>query len=180
MIVRTMLIPVALLAVVMPLTGCSDGSEMEQLRNKLDEIESRPRGRIEPPPEFKPIATFSYSAHQLRSPFTPPRDEEEERAQDTPEGEQVEPDFARSEEYLEQFSLETLRMVGTITRPGQPLEALVKDPGGTVNRVVEGDYMGKNYGKVTNVTGSEIEIREIVPDGEDGWVERPRTIRLEE
>lgn len=181
MIARTMLIPVALLAVVVPLTGCSDGSEMEQLRNKLDEIESRPRGRIEPPPEFKPIATFSYSAHRLRSPFTPSREEEEEEeSRDTPEGEQVEPDFARSREYLEQFSLETLRMVGTITRPGQPLEALVKDPGGTVNRVVKGDYMGKNYGKVTEVTGAKIEIREIVPDGEDGWVERPRTIRLEE
>jgi type IV pilus assembly protein PilP len=40
--------------------------------------------------------------------------------------------------------------------------------------------MGKNYGKVTEVTGAKIEIREIVPDGEDGWVERPRTIRLEE
>jgi type IV pilus assembly protein PilP len=154
---------------------------MEQLKNKLDEIEQRPRGRIEPPPEFKPIATFSYSAHRLRSPFTPSREEEEEeQGRDTPEGQQVEPDFARSKQYLEQFSLETLQMVGTITRPNQPLEALVKDPGGTVNRVVEGDYMGKNYGKVTEVTGAKIEIREIVPDGEDGWVERPRTIRLEE
>ncbi len=181
MIARSVLIPVALWAAVITLTGCSDGSEMEQLRNKLDEIENRPRGRIEPPPEFKPIATFSYSAHRLRSPFTPPREEEEEEQdRDTPEGQQVEPEFARSEEYLEQFSLESLRMVGTITRPGQPLEALVKDPGGTVNRVVEGDYMGKNYGKVTGVTGSKIELREIVPDGQDGWVERARTIRLEE
>ncbi len=177
---RTVFIPLALLSMVFPLAGCSDGSEMEQLKNKLEEIESRPRGRIEPPPEFKPIATFSYSAHRLRSPFTPSREEEEEEEDDAPDGQQVEPDFARSKEYLEQFSLETLQMVGTITRPNQPLEALVKDPGGTVNRVVEGDYMGKNHGKVTEVTGSRIEIREIVPDGEDGWVKRPRTIRLEE
>lgn len=177
--IRNRLIPLALLAITAPLAGCSDGSEMEQLKNKLEEIEQRPRGRIEPPPEFKPIATFSYSAHRQRSPFTPPREEQEEQ-DDAPDGEQVEPDFARSKEYLEQFSLESLRMVGTITRPNQPLEALVKDPGDTVNRVVEGDYMGKNHGKVTEVTGSEIEIREIVPDGDDGWVERPRTIRLEE
>lgn len=177
---RTVFIPLALLSMVFPLAGCSDGSEMEQLKNKLEEIESRPRGRIEPPPEFKPIATFSYSAHRLRSPFTPSREEEEDDDDDAPDGQQVEPDFARSKEYLEQFSLETLQMVGTITRPNQPLEALVKDPGGTVNRVVEGDYMGKNHGKVTEVTGSRIEIREIVPDGEDGWVKRPRTIRLEE
>jgi type IV pilus assembly protein PilP len=179
--VTTLLIPVALLALAVPLTGCSDGSQMEELKNKLEEIKSRPRGRIEPPPEFEPIESFSYAAHRMRSPFTVTREEEEEEQErDTPEGEQVEPDRARSEEYLEQFAVETLQMVGTITRPNQPLEALVKDPDGTVNRVTEGDYMGKNYGKVTEVTNSKIEIREIVPDGEDGWVERPNTIRLDE
>lgn len=179
-IVRTMLIPVAVWGLAVPLAGCTDGSEMEQLKNKLEEIQSQPRGRIEPPPEFKPIESFSYAAHRMRSPFTMTREEEEEQSRDTPEGEQVEPDLVRSKEYLEQFAVETLQMVGTITRPEQPLEALVKDPGGTVNRVTKGDFVGKNYGKVTKVTNSQIEIREIVPDGEDGWVERPNKIRLDE
>lgn len=169
-----------LVALVLPLVlwGCSDGSEMAKLKRKLEEIKERPRGRIEPPPEFKPIATFSYSAHQLRSPFSPPV-EEQDKAK-VPKGKQVEPDFARSKEYLERFSIESLNMVGTITRSGEPLQALVKDPSGTVNRVVKGDHMGKNFGKVTEVTESRITVVEIVPDGEDGWVERPRTIRLEE
>lgn len=179
MIANNKIIPLVLLAAAVSLTGCSDGSEMQQLKRKLDEIESRPRGRIEPPPEFKPIATFSYSAHQMRSPFTPAVEGDDEKS-GSRDGKQVEPDFARSKEYLEQFSMESLRMVGTITRPGQPLEALVKDPGGTVNRVTVGNYMGKNYGEVVEVTESKIGIIEIVPDGEDGWVERPRNIRLEE
>lgn len=178
--VTTLLIPVAVVALAVPLASCSDGREMEELKNKLEEIESQPRGRIEPPPEFEPIESFSYAAHRMRSPFTVTREEKEEQERDTPEGQQVEPDRARSKEYLEQFPVETLQMVGTITRPEQPLEALVKDPDGTVNRVTEGDFMGKNYGKVTKVTNSKIEIREIVPDGEDGWVERPNTIRLDE
>jgi type IV pilus assembly protein PilP len=175
---KTTLLPLTGLVMAVLVTGCGDGSEMAKLERKLEEIRERPRGRIEPPPEFKPIATFSYSAHQLRSPFSPPMEEQE--TVEVPEGKQVEPDFARSKEYLERFSIESLKMVGTITRSGDPLQALIKDPSGTVNRVVEGDHMGKNFGRVTSVTDSRITVIEIVPDGEDGWVERPRTIRLEE
>lgn len=179
MTVLTRNLPLVLVAAAFSLGGCSDGSEMEKLKRKLEEIESRPRGNIEPPPEFEPIATFSYSAHQMRAPFSPSREEPDQK-QRTRDGKQVEPDFARSKEYLEQFSLESLRMVGTITRPGEQLEALVKDGRDTVNRVTRGDHMGKNYGEVTEVTESQIRLIEIVPDGDDGWVERPKTIRLEE
>lgn len=175
---KTTMLPLLGLILAATLSGCGDGSEMARLKRKLEEIKERPRGRIEPPPEFKPIATFSYAAHQLRSPFSPPVAEEQKV--EIPEGKQVEPDFARSKEYLERFSIESLKMVGTITRPGEPLRALIKDPSGTVNRVVKGDHMGKNFGEVVEVNKSSVTVIEIVPDGESSWVERPRTIRLEE
>ena len=138
---------------IMPLAGCSDSGE------------------------FVPIATVSYASHQSRSPFRPPSGQEE---LELLERRSVEPDFTRPKEYLERFTLDSLTMVGTITKPGAPLEALLRDPTGAVNRVKTGNYMGKNFGRVVEVTDSSVSVIEIVPDGQDGWVERPRTIRVAE
>lgn len=163
--------------VVAGLGGCGGGAELQDLEAKVSEIKARPRGRIEPPPEFKPIATFSYSAHQLRSPFNPPV---EETALDVNKGKQVEPDFTRPKEYLERFSLDSLRMAGTMQKPGEPLKAIIKDPEGNTTLIGVGAYMGKNYGRVVEISESRVTLIEIVPDGHDGWVERPRSIRIDE
>jgi type IV pilus assembly protein PilP len=141
----------------------------------MAEIKARPRGRIEPPPEFAPVASVSYAAHQMRGPFTPPLDDDGVVA---PQGRQVEPDFTRPREYLERFSLDSLKMVGSISRQGSPLEILVKDPTGAVNRVRVGNHMGKNFGRIIEVSETAVGVVETVPDGQDGWVERARTIKL--
>ncbi|GAA5126445.1 pilus assembly protein PilP [Alloalcanivorax gelatiniphagus] len=157
------------------LGGCGGGADLGQLDARLEEIKARPRGRIEPPPEFKPIATYSYAAHKLRPPFSPPQDQ---KLLEVPEGRSVEPDLSRPKEYLEGFSIDSLNMVGTITRPGNPLEALIADPTGAVTRVRVGSHMGKNYGRVVDVGAGQLGLVEIVPDGQGGWVERSRNITL--
>lgn len=91
-------------------------------------------------------------------------------------GRRVMPDLARPPQYLEQFPLESLRMRGTLTRASSPLFALVEDPDGVVTRVQAGNYMGRNFGRITTVTPSQITVVEIVPDGRDGFVERPRSL----
>ncbi|MFP1680163.1 pilus assembly protein PilP [Alloalcanivorax sp. C16-2] len=166
---------IMVIAVAALLPGCGGGANLGQLDARLQEIKARPRGRIEPPPEFKPIATYSYAAHKLRPPFSPPQDQ---KLLEVPEGKPVEPDLSRPKEYLEGFSLDALAMVGTITRPGNPLEALVEDPSGSVTRVRVGSYMGKNYGRVVEVSAGQLALVEIVPDGQGGWVERSRNITL--
>ncbi|MDF1779765.1 MAG: pilus assembly protein PilP [Alcanivoracaceae bacterium] len=166
-------------ALVIPfaMSGCSSNGDFADLQAKMAEIKARPRGRIEPPPEFNPIASVSYAAHQMRSPFSPPVDVQDV---DIPSGRQVEPDFTRPKEYLERFTLDSLKMKGSIAKEKGPLFALVQDPAGATNRVKTGDYMGKNFGRVIDVNESAVTVMEIVPDGQDGWVERPRTIRLTE
>lgn len=163
-------------AATMCLVGCGANKEFADLKKTLDDIRQRPRGAIQAPPEFKPQPTFTYSAHKLRSPFQPPMDEAF-----IPEVEvkTVAPDLTRPKEYLEQFNIEALRMVGTISRPGGPLEALLSDSEGGVHRVRVGNYLGKSFGRVVVVEEVRLAVMEIVPDGHDGWVERPRTIRLE-
>lgn len=157
------------------LAACGGAGDFSDLQAKMAEIKARPRGRIDPPPEFAPIASVSYSVHQMRGPFTPPIDDS---GMDIPQGRQVEPDFTRPREYLERFTLDSLQMVGSISRPGSPLEVLVKDPTGTVNRVRVGNHLGKNFGRVIEVSETSFGVLEIVPDGQDGWVERSRTIKL--
>ncbi len=154
------------------LTGCS--SDFDAMKARMDAIRSKPRGRVEPPPEFTPMPTFTYAAHQLRSPFVPPSTLEELLAKAT--GKQIAPDFSRPQEYLEKFGLESLRMKGTLTKPNSPFYALVEDADGGVQRVKVGNYMGKNHGKIIEITPSQINLVEVVPDGRDGWVERPRSV----
>lgn len=163
-------ISLSLLAVILGVTGCS--SEFDAVKSRMDAIRKQPRGRVEAPPEFTPKSPFTYAAHQLRSPFMPP-----ETAQQimNPKPD-VKPDFSRPQEYLEKYNLESLRMRGTIQKPGGILYGLVEDGDGGVQRVKVGNYMGKNHGKIIEITQTQISLMEIVPDGRDGWAERPRSL----
>ena len=174
---KTIKILLMTLLALLSLGGCSSGAGLGELDARLEEIKARPRGRIEPPPEFKPVASYAYAAHQLRSPFSPPV---EQQFIAVTEGRKVEPDMGRPKEYLERFSLDALKMVGTIARPGEPLQALISDPTGAVTRVRPGSYMGKNFGRVNEVAEAKVSLVEIVPDGRDGWVERASNVSITE
>lgn len=168
------LVAIGLMAAL--LSACAADDEMGELRDSLEEIKQRPRGAIQPPPEFKSQPTFTYSAHKLRSPFLPPSDE---ALLPDSEVKAVAPDLTRPKEYLEQFNIEALRMVGTIAKSNGPLVALVRDGSGSTQQVRVGNFLGKSFGRVIAVEETRVSVVEIVPDGHDGWVERPRTIRLE-
>jgi len=71
-----------------------------------------------------------------------------------------------------------LNMVGTIQREGDGLYALIKDNKLVIHRVLPGNFMGRNHGKILNITPGKIDLMELVPDGQGGWVERPRTVTL--
>jgi type IV pilus assembly protein PilP len=162
-------------AVTATLAGCSHS--FDDLQAQMDAIRAKPHGKVEPPPEFTPMPTFIYAAHQLRSPFAPPANAEQ---QIVTSGKKVEPDFSRPQEYLERFNLESLRLRGTLQKPDGPLFALIEDSNGGVQRVKVGNYLGKNQGRIIDITPTQVSIVEIVPDGRDGWVERPRNLTLSE
>ncbi|AUM13770.1 pilus assembly protein PilP [Ketobacter alkanivorans] len=169
-------IGIALIGILM--AGCGGDTQFTDIKKKMAEVKSRPKGRIEPPPEFKVYKAFSYSAAALRSPFDRPL--EVEMTALPQKRSNVKPDFNRPKEVLEQFGIDSLGMVGTLSRPGASLFALVKDPDNGLHRVKEGNYLGRNFGKITAITPSRVDVIEIVSDGQDGWVERPRTLVLRE
>lgn len=168
----------ALASTIIALTGCFGGTNTSDLKEYMAQIMAKPRGRVEPIPEFKPYESFSYSASAVRSPFRLAVVEEEE-LNSSRNGYDIRPDADRPKEYLEQFNIEQLGMVGTLQKPDGQLWALVKDGNGGVVRVKEGEYMGRNHGRVVAVLDGRINLIEIVPDGLGGWLERPRTLALD-
>lgn len=160
---------------VLGLSACS--SQIDDVKQQMAEIRKKPRGKVEPQPAFTPLPTFTYAAHRLRSPFAPPLTQED---RDILEKQVPAPDPNRPPEFLERYNLESLRMRGTIQRPGGALYALVEDSDGGVQRVKVGNYLGKNQGQIVDISPNQISITEVVPDGRDGWVQRPRSLVLTE
>lgn len=162
-----------LMAALVAGCGSDDFSDLDAF---MEEKRSRPGGIIPPIPTFQAYDPFAYSAMGLRSPFDRPvevRDVTQLKAISA-----VKPDESRPKEFLEQFTFDSLAMVGTLERGGTQW-ALVRDPEGGVHRVTLGNYLGRNHGKVVELAETYISVVEIVSDGtEDGWVERPRTIEL--
>ncbi len=158
--------------------ACSNDGQYSDLRESMEAIKQRPKGHIEPPPEFKAYKSFTYSAAATRSPFSPPVDVE---LASLPQGRPgVTPNFDRVKEVLEDFSIDALSMVGTLMKPGGSLFALIKDPDGGLHRIALGNHMGRNFGEVLAVSAMRVDVMEIVSDGQDGWIERPRTIVITE
>jgi type IV pilus assembly protein PilP len=153
------------------LSGCS--SQIDTANLEMKKIHDEPTLSIAPAPVFLPVPTFTYAAQGLRSPFLPSSLAEELKVM---AGKHVMPDLSRPPQFLEQFALESLHMRGTIHNLKGPLFALIEDPNGGVMRVQVGNYVGKNYGRIVGITPAQINIVEVVPDGKDGFVERPRSL----
>lgn len=153
------------------LAACSD--DMSELRQKAAEIKSRPGERIEPLPEVKPYEAFKYDSENMRSPFVPSVSVKAGLTNT------VRPDVKRPREFLEQFSLDTLQMVGTLQLKGRQY-GLVQGKDGLVHRVQTGNYVGQNDGRITSISSSKISVIELVPDGLGGYIERPAALALKE
>jgi len=151
------------------------GGDMDDLDQYINSVKAKPGGRIDPLPEITPYEVFTYlaDAEGLRSPFVP--DSPQAAAGIAAGG--TRPDPERSREFLEQFPLDTLRMVGTL-KLGETQFGLVQTSDGLIHRVVPGNYMGQNDGRIVVVSESEIELVEIISDGIGGYLEREAAVGL--
>ena len=162
-----LIIPAALFL----LSGCSsDISDLEQwvAEKKAERVLFR-----DDLPEVKPFEPFAYSAGNLRSPFQP----NVEQIRNTGTGDGPKPDGNRNKQPLESYSLDSLRMVGSLVRQNITF-ALVQAPDGLIHRVQTGNYVGENDGQIGGVTESSINLTEIIPDGLGSYVERAASIGL--
>jgi type IV pilus assembly protein PilP len=151
------------------LTACS-GRDAD-LNRFIEATKKEPGGRVEPLPEVKPYDSYVYSSSAMRSPFVPGGSR---GAASGPR-----PEVQRNREFLEQFSLDSMRMVGTLKLDNQSF-ALVQVADGRVQRVLVGNHLGQNDGRITEIVSNKISLIELVPDGLGGYIERPAALALNE
>ncbi len=159
------------------LTACNQG--LGDLQQFFQQVKSQPPGRIEPIPDFQPYQNFEYKSQDLRDPF---KLVDFRRPEENPEdiqssGNGLRPDMDRVHEPLEDFPLDTLRLKGTVTKDGIKW-GLIFAPDNTIHRVIEGNYMGQNHGRIISVSDEIIELTEIVPDGLGNYIERSSAVAL--
>lgn len=154
------------------LTACG-GSDTEDLQSFMADTAKEMQGKVEPLPKVMPYAPFDYAAFDLPDPFKP------RKLTPTGGGGGLQPDMNRPKEPLESYSLETLKMVGVISKKGR-MNAVVATPERGIYHVRAGNYIGQNFGLISKITDTEITLKEVVQDSAGDWAERTSTLTLQE
>ncbi|MGP4714365.1 pilus assembly protein PilP [uncultured Psychrobacter sp.] len=166
-------LPIVLISVLaLWLSGCSDRIGMAE--QAMVDIRNQPAQPIEPPPQTELVEDFVYSANTLRSPFLPPSLVNAQGTSSVTNG--IRPDLNRIKEPLEQYELAQLIFRGMLISPEGQQYALVQRPDGSVASVKVGDYIGLNDGRIVEITPTQINLIEIVPDSRAGFIERPQSL----
>ncbi len=164
-----------IIVIAFALTGCA-GEEFQDLRDFVNAENNLTGTEPSPYPEIKPYVPFSYdNSTGIPDPFKP-------RVTDTkssgPRG-QNQPDMTRVKEELEEFPLESLKMVGYLNQAKTGF-AVIRSGDGKLHRVKVGNYIGLNFGLIKSISDTEINIREMVQDSAGDWSVRDSTMQLVE
>lgn len=159
------------------LQGCGDGGEQE-VRQWMDEVRRTTPVKIEklsPPKTFTP---FVYAAQNEPDPYSPAKLSVALAKLQASSTSPIQPDLNRRREALENFPLDSITMVGTLQKPGLSYALLQVDK--SVFQVKVGNYIGQNFGRVTRISDSEVELLEVVRDAAGEWTERKAKLELQE
>ena len=168
----------SLLCCLLPalLAACGDGG-IPEVRQWMDETRRQTRVVVPKLTEPKKFTPFTYGGKNAADPYSPAKFV---NAMATPaaQGNRFQPNLDRRREPLEAFPLDSLKMVGTLRKQGASF-ALVQAEH-TIFQAKIGTYLGQNYGQVTRITDSEVELKETVQDAAGEWVERTAKLELQE
>jgi len=166
---------VVIIFATLTLAGCG-GEEFQDLRNFVRDSGADMRGKVPPPPEISPYESFTYdNSTAISDPFKPRKVD----IKFTNHSGLNQPNLDRPREELEEFPIESLKMVGYLQRSNVGY-AVIRSSDGKLHRIKAGNYVGMNFGKVISVTDSEIKIKEMVQDSAGDWSERESTLQLVE
>lgn len=160
------------------LAACG-GEEHTDIKDWMKEATKDVRGAVPPLPEVKPFPVVSYDAGNLLDPFRPAKIEPEKKSG----GGGVKPDFDRRKEELERFPLDALRFVGLIRNDKTLFAVIIADK--RVYRVRTGNYMGENFGRITDIEASpgmdegKVILKEQIQDPSGDWAERTSILELQ-
>lgn len=163
-----------ILSMTLLLSGCKDPNQ--DARNFINSVKQEPAQQLPPLPEIREYHTLTYSVPNNRDPFQITSEYLQATTQ-TSLVQQPRPDATRTRELLENYSLDSITMVGTIKK-GANFWGIIKDKNGFLHRVQVGNYLGENSGKIEQITEKNMIVTELLTDGKGGWVNRQTTINL--
>ncbi len=164
------------LAVAVLLAGCGDSDEQE-VRQWMKQVDAESHVAVPPLAPPKTFIPFVYASNDAVDPFNPNK-LLVELAKAANRGGGVRPDMERRKELLESYPLDTVKMVGTLQKGGVIYALLQIDR--AVHQVRAGQHVGQNFGLITSVSESAVNIKEIVQDATGDWVERMSKLELQE
>jgi type IV pilus assembly protein PilP len=162
------------------LAACGQSGQ-DEIQEWMNQQRAVTKPKVDPIPEPKKFAPQPYTQDGATDPFSNQKLTQalkRESAQSTSNAALVAPELARRKEPLEAYPLDTMKMVGSLTKEGRPV-ALVKVDN-LLYQVRPGNYLGQNYGKIVKVDETELVLREIVQDAAGEWIERKATLQLQE
>ncbi|MDZ7656583.1 MAG: pilus assembly protein PilP [Sulfurimicrobium sp.] len=155
--------------------GC-DGGQHDDLEQFVREAGQGMRGKVDPLPEVKPYESFPYAAFDFPEPFKPRK---LRGSNNVGSGGAFQPDLNRRREPLESYELEKLKMVGSLQQ-NKVIYALIKAPDNSLHRVKVGNYLGVNFGRITSVNETEVQLTEVIEDSAGEWSEKQSSVTLVE
>lgn len=168
------------LAVLAAISGCGT-SDQNDLRDWMAQQRAQARPRVTPITEPKEFVPQQYIVQGSLEPYDSQRLTlalRRESAQSGSNAALIAPELVRRKEPLEAFPIDAMSMVGSLSKAGKPTALLNVDK--LLYQVKVGDYLGLNYGRITKITESAIQLREIVQDATGDWIERAAALELQE
>lgn len=168
--------PLMLAFLALGLSGCA--ADLDELQQWMEQQrkEARPTAQpLVPPKKFLPQA---YEAGAGVDPFSTQKLSVAIKQEATQPNSLLTAEMSRRREPLEAFPLDSMSMVGSLTRQGKRYALLKVD--NLLHQVKAGDYLGQNFGRVTQISETEINLREVVQDAAGEWIERTSTLQLQE
>ena len=166
--------------VLLALAGCGPSTN-EELKAWMTAQRAQTRPSVQPIPEPKKFTPQAYNQEGATDPFSNLKLTQalkRESGQSNANAALVAPELARRKEPLESYPLDSMMMVGSLVKLGQPVALLKVD--NLLYQVRPGNYLGQNYGRISKVGETEVVLREIVQDAAGEWIERTATLQLQE
>jgi len=169
-----------LIALCGVLGGCS-GGDHEDLRQWMADNTKDMRGSVPKLPEVLPYQPVPYDVEGVLDPFKPNKIEPESKyKQAAGKGGAFQPDFEARElrnSLLEKYPIESLKMIGYLNVNNRPMAVIQVDD--KVKQIKMGDYIGLDFGMVTQISDKEVELRELIQDSAGDWSERKSSLYLQ-
>jgi type IV pilus assembly protein PilP len=175
---RMLLLALAATAV---LSGCYSAGH-EEVQQWMQEQRASIKPQVQPIPEPKRFTPQAYTQESAVDPFSQQKLvvalKRDSQQTGTPSAALLQPELNRRKEPLEAYPLDSMVMVGSLAKKGQPVALIKVD--NLLYQVRPGNYLGQNYGRITKVSETEVVLRELVQDAAGEWIERNSTLQLQE